>query len=185
MIVATELKNNVAFLVDGKPCRVIKYEHQKIGRGSASVVVTYRNLESGRLETRTWVSSSKFDEIHTIKRELQYLYKDTEFAYFMDGSSFDQIEIPLAILGDDIFYMKEGETANILFWNDRALQADIPLKVTLKVVETDPGVKGNSATNIFKSAILENGMTIKVPLFIKAGESIKVDTRSASYIERA
>ncbi len=185
MIAATELKNNVAFVLEGKPCKVVKYEHQKIGRGSASVVVTFRNLESGRLETRTWVSSSKFDEIHTQKRQLQYLYKDPETAFFMDPASFDQIEIPLAILGDDIFYMKEGENASILFWNDKALSAEIPPKVALKVAATDPGVKGNSATNIFKQATLENGMGIKVPLFIKVGESIRVDTRTGEYIERA
>ncbi len=185
MIVATELKNNVAFLVEGKPCKVIKYEHQKIGRGSASVVVTFRNLSTGKLETRTWVSSSKFDEIHTQKRQLQYLYKDTENALFMDSGTFDQIEIPLKILGDDIFYMKEGEEAAILFWNDQALSAEIPPKVTLKVAETDPGVKGNSASNIYKQATLENGMNLKVPLFIKAGEEIRVDTRTGEYIERA
>lgn len=185
MIVATELKNNVAFLVDGKPCKVIKYEHQKIGRGSASVVVTFRNLESGKLETRTWVSSSKFDEIHTQKRMLQYLYKDPENALFMDPSTFEQVEIPLIILGDDILYMKEGEMAAILFWNDQALSAEIPPKVSLKVSETDPGVKGNSASNIYKQATLENGLSLKVPLFIKAGELIRVDTRTGEYIERA
>lgn len=185
MLVATDLKNNVTFLLDGKPCKVVKYAHMKVGRGGASVTVSYRNLESGKLEEKTWQSTASFDEISTNKRQLQYLYKDDAVAYFMDGDSFEQVEIPLSILGDDIYYMQEGENATILFWNERALQAEIPPKVTLKVVETDPGVKGNSATNIYKSALMENGMTIKVPLFIKIGEKIRVDTRTAEYVERA
>lgn len=185
MVGVTELKNNTTFLLEGKPCKVIKYEHQKIGRGSASVILTYRNLESGKLETRTWVSSAKFEEIQTRKRQLQYLYKDTDTAFFMDPASFDQVEIPLSILGDDIYFLKEGENASILFWNETALQADIPPKVVLEVTETDPGVKGNSVSNLYKSAKLENGMDIKVPLFIKTGEKIRVDTRDRSYIERA
>ena len=185
MLVATDLKNNVTFLLDGKPAKVVKYTHTKVGRGGASVTVSYRNLETGKLEEKTWQSTAKFDEITTQKRQLQYLYKDADIAYFMDPANFDQIEIPLSILGDDIFYLKEGENASILFWGEKALQAEIPPKVTLKVSETDPGVKGNSATNIFKSAVLENGMSVKVPLFIKSGESIKVDTRTGEYIERA
>jgi len=185
MLVATDLKNNVTFLLDGKPCKVVKYAHMKVGRGGASVTVSYRNLESGKLEEKTFQSTAHFDEIQTYKRSLQYLYKDTELAYFMDPMSYEQVEIPLSILGDDIFYLKEGGDANILFWNEKALQADIPPKVTLKVTETDPGVKGNSATNIYKQAVLENGRDIKVPLFIKAGEQIKVDTRTGEYVERA
>lgn len=185
MLVATDLKNNVTFSMDGKPCKVVKYTHTKVGRGGASVTVSYRNLETGKLEEKTFQSTAHFDEITTMKRPLQYLYKDAEIAYFMDGASFEQVEIPLSILGDDIFYLKEGENANILFWNDRALQAEIPPKVTLKVTETDPGVKGNSATNIYKNAVMENGMNVKVPLFIKIGENIKVDTRTGDYIERA
>ena len=185
MIGASELKNNVAFLMEGKPCKVVKYEHQKIGRGSASVVITFRNLENSRLETRTWVSSAKFEEINTQKRQLQYLYKDTETAYFMDPANFDQIEIPLNILGDDIYYLKEGGDATILFWNEKALSAEIPPKVVLEVTETDPGVKGNSTSNMYKPATLENGMDVKVPLFIKKGEKIRVDTRTGDYLERA
>lgn len=184
MLIATDLKNNVTFLMEGKPCRVVKYAHMKVGRGSASVTVQYRNLENGKLEERTFQSTAHFEEISTQKRELQYLYKDTEVCYFMDPMNFEQVEIPLATLGDDVFYLKEGETANILFWGEKALQADIPPKVTLVVSETDPGVRGNSATNIYKSAVLENGLNVKVPLFIKVGDKVRVDTRSGEYMER-
>ena len=89
------------------------------------------------------------------------------------------------ILGDDVLFLKEGELASILFWDDKPLQAEIPPKVVLKVAETDPGVKGNSATNMFKSAVMENGITVKVPLFINTGDEIRVDTRTSEYVERA
>lgn len=185
MLIATDLKNNVTFLLDGKPCRVVKYAHMKVGRGGASVTVSYRNLENGKLEEKTWQSTAHFDEIHTHKRILQYLYKDSETVFFMDPETYEQIEVALSILGDDVLFLKEGETATVLFWEERALSVELPPKVNLKVAETDPGVKGNSATNIYKSAIMENGMTVKVPLFIKVGELIRVDTRTSEYIERA
>lgn len=185
MLVATDLKNNVTFLLDGKPCKVVKYSHSKVGRGGANVSVYYRNLETGKLEERTWQSTAKFDEITTQKRQLQYLYKDQDNAFFVHPETFEQIEIPLEILGDDVLFLKEGELASILFWDDKPLQAEIPPKVVLRVAETDPGVKGNSATNMFKSAVMENGITVKVPLFINTGDEIRVDTRTSEYVERA
>lgn len=185
MLVATDLKNNVTFLLDGKPCKVVKYAHTKVGRGGASVTVSFRNLESGKLEERTWQSTAKFDEISTQKRQLQYLYRDPETAYFVHPETFEQIEIPVSILGDDILFLREGEMASILFWEDRPLQAEIPPKVVLTVSQTDPGVKGNSATNMFKSAVLDNGISIKVPLFVNTGDKIRVDTRTSEYVERA
>ena len=103
----------------------------------------------------------------------------------MDPKNFEQVEIPLAILGDSVSYLKEGENATVFFWEDKALSVDLPPKITLEVVECDPGVKGNSASNFYKPATLSNGLSIKVPLFINVGESIRVDTRTGEYIERA
>jgi len=185
MLVATDLKNNITFLLDGKPCKVVKYSHSKVGRGGASVTASYRNLENGKLEERTWQSTARFDEIQTHKRKLQYLYKDADAAYFMDPNTYEQLDVPLSIIGDDVSYLKEGEEGTLLFWEDRPLSVELPPKIDLKVAETDPGVKGNSATNIYKAAILENGMTVKVPLFIKVGELIRIDTRTGDYLERA
>ena len=185
MISATDLKNGITFLSNAKPYQVIKYSLIKMGRGGAIVKVTARNLESGSTEEKSFSSNNAVEEVSTSKRQLQYLYKDSINAVFMDPKSYEQIEIPLAILGDAILYVKEGGNATVLFWEDKALSVDIPPKATFKVKETDPGVKGNSATNIYKQAVLENGLKLKVPLFINIGDSITVDTRSGDYVERA
>ncbi|MDP3994699.1 MAG: elongation factor P [bacterium] len=184
MISATDLKNGTTFLHYGKPYQVIKYTLIKMGRGGAIVKVNARNLESGSTGELTFSSNNTVDEANTFKRKLQYLYKDSLNAIFMDPGSFEQAEIPLKILGDDINYCKEGESVDVLFWSEKPLSVALPVKVNLKVVETDPGVKGNSASNIYKPAILENGLTVKVPLFIKVNDEVRIDTRNGEYVER-
>lgn len=184
MISATTLKNGKTFLMDGNPYRVIKYFHQKIGRGGATVKLRVRNLQSGQMEEKTLNSAAKVDEISTTKKSLQFLYQDGSTASFMDPATYDQVEIPVDVLGDDLQYIKEGETADVLFWDGRALSVDIPPKVTLAVSQTDPGAKGNSATNVYKPAKLENGLTVRVPMFIKIGDKVRVDTRTGEYVER-
>src|SRR3972149_403029 len=184
MISATALKNGTTFLLSGTPYRVVKYAHQKIGRGGATVKLSARNLVNGNLEEKTMNSTLKVDEIATVKKQLTYLYQDGVNASFMDPASFEQIEVPVEVLGDDLAYIKEGGNADVLFWGDKALSVEIPPKVTLTVVETDPGVKGNTASNIYKPAKVENGILIKVPLFVKSGDKIRVDTRTGEYVER-
>jgi len=184
MVLVTNLKNGSTFLFEGKPCQVVKYFHQKIGRGGATVRLTFRNLETGDLVERAFQSTAKFEEISTTKKQLQYLYSDSTNAIFMDPATFEQIEVSIKILGDDINFIKEGEEANVLFWDDKPLSVEIPPKIVLKVIETAPGVKGNTTSNIYKPAKLENGLSVKVPLFIKADDFIRVDTRTGEYIER-
>ncbi len=182
---ATDLKNGETFLHYGKPYQVVKYNLIKMGRGSAYVKITAKNMESGGTEEISYQSNASVEEANTGKRKLQYLYKDALTAYFMDPKSFEQIEIPLKVLGDQVLFLREGSEPTVLFWEDKPLSIDIPPKVVLEVTETDPGVKGNSASNIYKSAVLENGLKVKVPLFIGVGEKIRVDTRTWDYIERA
>ncbi len=184
MISATDLKKGITFKKDGKLYKVVKYDHQKIGRGGANVKLSLRNLETGSLEDYTFGSSNKFDEVRTEKRPLQYLYNDGNDASFMDTKTFEQVSVPLSVLGDDILYIKEGEIVDVLFAEGRALSVEIAPKVVLKVEVTAPGVKGNSATNIYKSAELENGLNVKVPLFIKVGDRVRIDTRTGQYVER-
>lgn len=184
MISATDLKGGTSFEMDGKPYQVVKYAHNKVGRGGATVKVTARNLKSGSLEVHTFNSTYKFDEISTQKKSLQYLYNDGTSASFMNPMTYEQVEIDLTILGNDILFIKEGSEVDVLFWEEKPLSVDIPPKVTLEVVDTAPGVKGNSASNIYKPAKLENGLTVKVPLFIKEGEKIRIDTRTSEYLER-
>lgn len=190
MIEATNLKNGTTFKYGGKPYRVVRYTFSKIGRGGATVRVSVKNLLTGSNEEKTFSSAVKVDEITTTKRKLQYLYSDGETAYFMDPTSYEQVEIPKSVVEDELLYIKEGEEVTVLFWSgagdkdDRALSIDIPPKVTMVVTDTAPGTKGNSATNMYKTAKLENGLDLKVPLFINKGDKIRIDTRTGGYVER-
>ena len=185
MIASTGLRAGVTFLANDKPYRVIKYLLVKQGRGGATVRVTVRNLESGGVEEKTYSSNVKVEDISTQKRQLQYLYSEGSTAMFMDPRSYDQIEVPLKTIEEDIKYIKEGQTVSVLFWEEKALGIEIQPKIILEITDTPPGVKGNSASNIYKTAKLENGITTKVPLFINTGEKIVVDTRTGEYVERA
>lgn len=185
MIQATDLKAGVTFELNGAPYKVVKYFHQKIGRGGATVRVTARNLANGALEEKVMNSTAKLSEISTSKKQLQYLYSDGKNAIFMDTKSYDQVEIPISSIEDELSFIKEGENVSVLFWEDKPLSLELAPKVTLTVVDTAPGVKGNSATNMYKPAKLENGLSVKIPLFIKKGDKVVIDTKTGEYVERA
>jgi elongation factor P len=182
---ATSLKAGIAFLYENKPFKVTKYQLIKMGRGGATVRVNCVNLENGANVEHAFSSNLSFEQIILSKRKLQYLYKDDKTVYFMNNENYEQIEVPIAILGTDVNFIKEGGECDILFWGDRAMSVDLPPKINLKVVDCDPGIKGNTASNYLKSATMENGLMVKVPLFIKIGEIIRVDTRTGDYVERA
>ena len=185
MVEATNLKAGTTFLRDGDPYKVVKYNHSKIARGGGTVKLSARNLRSGKLTDISLNSNAKIDEITTTKRPLQFLYMNGDSAIFMDPNTYDQIEVPESAIKDQLIYIKEGDTTDILFWEEEPLSVDIQPKVTLEVEETAPGAKGNSATNVYKPAKLENGLEVKVPLFIKAGDKIRVDTKTGEYVERS
>jgi elongation factor P len=184
MIGATDLKNGTTFEMNGKPYKVVKYSHQKIGRGGASIKLRIRNLKTGDLEDKTFSSNNKFDEIVTTKQQMQYLFSDGGNATFMDPGNYDQLEIPANTIKDELAFIKEGDNVDVHLWDGKPLSLDIPPKVTLEVVDTVPGVKGDTASNVYKSAKLENGLDVKVPLFINQGDKIRVDTRTGEYVER-
>lgn len=184
MINSTDLRNGTTFLVDGQPYVVIQYNFIKMGRGGATVRVTARNLKSGSIEEKTYSSNIAVEEALTTKKALQYLYQNGEDVVFMDPRSFDQASIAKKVLKDQVPYLREGDTVNVLFWGDEPLSVELPLKIELKVTETDPNIKGNSASNMYKNATLENNLIIRVPLFIKNGDKVRVDTRTGSYVER-
>ena len=182
MIVVQDLRNGTAFLLDGQPWMCLKYEHVKMGRGTATIRVKIRNLLTGTTVEKSFVNSARVEEINTARRAMQYLYGSY---VFMDPKSFEQVEISDQVVGDQGVYLKEGAVVDILFWDERPLWIELPPKMEFTVVETDPGIKGNSAANMYKSAKLDNGMTIRVPLFINQGDRLVVDTRDGSYVERA
>ena len=185
MLVVSELRSGTIFTEDGNLLLVLSYEHVKLGRGSATIKVKVKNLRSGSITEKSFINGAKVQDVQVLKKELQFLYKDEDGAYFMYPDTFEQVTIPLKILGTEAQFLKEGDTYPISFHGDEALSIVMPPKVELIVTDTAPGIKGNSASNVFKDATLENGVTTKVPLFINVGDKIRVDTRTGSYTERA
>lgn len=185
MMNSTDLRNGTTFLSDGQPYIVLKYTFVKMGRGSATVKVKAKNLISGATVDKSFTSNNVVEDVRTTKRRLQYLYQDADGAYFMDLKNYEQVEMPLRVLGDQAAFLKEGSEVDVLFWDQGALSVDLPPSVVFTIAEADPGVKGNSASNMYKQATLENGLKVRVPLFINRGERVRVDTRTGEYIERA
>lgn len=185
MIIVSALRAGTVFQEDGALFQVLSYEHIKMGRGSANIKVKVKNLRTGGVLEKGFTNGAKVDNVDVFKKDLQYLYRDTDSAYFMNPTTFEQVSIPMKIVGDDYYYLKEGESVNISFLKDEALSINLTPKMEFEVTDTAAGVKGNSATNVFKDAILENGLKVKVPLFIDIGDRIRVDTRTGTYTERA
>jgi len=184
MISVTELRAGTTYVEDGQYFVVLSYEHIKMGRGSANIKVKVKNIKSGSIVDKSYINGARVDEASVVKKDMQYLYRDDEFVYFMEPKSFEQVSIALRLV-PDYLYLKEGESFTVSFLEGAPLSVLFPPKMVFQVTETAPGVKGNSATNVFKDAILENGIKTKVPLFIDTGESIRVDTRTGAYCEKA
>lgn len=184
MLGVQELRNGMTFLMDGALYMTLKYEHIKMGRGSATIKIKAKNMISGATTDKSFVNSAKVEEANTSRRPMQFLYKDGQNFVFMDPKSYDQVEISSQVVGSEGVYLQENILVNVLFWEERALWIELPPKMEFTVAETDPGIKGNSAANMYKSAKLDNGMTVRVPLFINEGEKILIDTRDGSYAER-
>ena len=185
MISVTELRAGTIFEDQGNIFQVISYEHIKMGRGSANIKVKVKNIRSGGTLDKSFINGAKVNDLQVQKRDLQYLYKDEESAYFMNPSTFEQIGISLKLIDYEKDYLKEGETFSVSFLNDEPLSLTLPPKMEFEVTETAGGVKGNSATNVFKDAVLENGLKTKVPLFVNVGHRIRIDTRTGAYSEKA
>lgn len=184
MISVTDLRAGTVFEDQGSIFQVLSYEHVKMGRGSANIKVKVKNLRSGAIVDKSFINGAKVKPVSVFKRDLQYLYKDSDFAYFMNPKTFEQVNIPLDI-ADGHKFLKEGDNFSISFLDDEPLSLNLPSKMELAVLETGPSFKGNSATTVFKDAILENGLKTKVPPFIKIGDRIRVDTRTEEYTEKA
>ena len=184
MISVTDLRSGTTYEEDGQFLTVLSYEHIKMGRGWANIKVKVRNIKTGTLIDKSYINGAKVRDMQVLKKEMQYLYKDEDFVYFMDPQTFEQTGIPLKIVPDHM-YLKEGENFIVSILDNEPLSVQFPPKMVFRVIETAPGVKGNSATNVFKDAELENGIKTKVPLFINTNELIRVDTRTGAYCEKA
>lgn len=184
MIDVNKLKEGVTYIEDGQPHKVVKYNFSKMGRGKANIKVKVRNMLTGSLTVKSYLSGNSVEPVEIEKKHLQYLYAEGDGLHFMDPVSFDQIEIEKNLIGDDLGYLVEGEKVWVQFWEEKVIGVELPASVILKVMETGPGEKGNSATNILKPATMESGLVVQVPTFIKEGEKIKINTQSGEYVGR-
>lgn len=182
---ASDLRNGTTFELLGKPYVVVRYTHTKMGRGGATIRIEARNLRTGNVEEKTFGSNDKLDAAPTVRRKMQYLYSDDSAAVFMDPMNFEQVEVLVGAIRKEMKFLKDGDFVNVLFVQDKPLLIELAPKITLEVTDTGPNVKGNSASNIWKPATLENGLQTKVPLFVNNGDKIRVDTRTGEYVERA
>lgn len=179
-----ELRNGTAFLLDGQPYMCLKYEHIKMGRGSATIRIKAKNLLTGAVTEKSFINSARVEEINTTRRPMNYAYRDGTSFVFLDPNTYEQSSMMAEELGENAKYLKENLAVNIFFWEDKPLWVELPPKLAFTVAQTDPGVKGNSVSNLYKDAVLENGMKTRVPLFISEGDQVLVDTRDGSYSER-
>ena len=164
---------------------VLDFQHVKPGKGAAFVRTKYKNILTGATREEAFNPSDKFPKAHIETKVMQYLYSDGDLYYFMDTETYDQIPISKDQMEDAIMYLRENDEATIKFYKDVAFLVEPPNSVVLKVIETEPGVKGDTATNVTKPATVETGAVIQVPIFIDEGESIQIDTRSGEYLGRA
>ena len=185
MITAGDFRNGVTFEQDGQVLQVVEFQHVKPGKGSAFVRTKIRNVITGSVVERTYNPTDKFPTAFVERKEMQYLYDDGDLSIFMDLETYDQIPINARELSDSFKFVKENEVVKVLSYKGKIFGIEPPNFVVLKVTKTDPGFKGNTATNTLKPATLETGAEIRVPLFISTGDRIRIDTRTGEYLERA
>ena len=185
MITAGDFRNGVTFEMDGNVYSIIEFQPVKPGKGAAFVRTKIRNVISGAVTEKTFNPNDKYPTAYIERKDMQYVYADGSLYYFMDMETFDQIPINESILGDNFKFVKEEMMCKVLSYKGNVFGVEPPNFVELQVTKTDPGFKGDTATNATKPATLETGAEIKVPLFINEGEMIRIDTRTGEYMERA
>jgi len=180
----SEFKSGLKILIDGDPCSIIENEIVKPGKGQAFNRVKIRNLKTGRVVDRTYKSGESVEAADVMETDMEYLYSDGEMWHFMDGTSYEQFAASEAVVGGAKLWLKEQAVCSVTLWNNNPLSVDPPKFVEMTIVETDPGLRGDTASGGVKPATLETGAVVRVPLFIEQGELIKVDTRSGEYVSR-
>ena len=185
MISTGDLKRGFVIELDGNEYQIVDWEHIKVGRGSAQARLKLRDIRGGHTIERTFQAGTKFRRIRTEHHTMQYLYRDGDLLYFMNTDTYEQEPLSLDIVGDAVNYLAENAEAEVLIVGESPVAVELPAAVPLVVADSDPGVKGDTATGATKPATLETGLTVNVPLFINPGDTVKVDTRSGQYLERA
>lgn len=184
MIDLSEIKKNSKLLVEGNPYTVVDFEHVKPGKGTAFTRVRMKNLKTGQQLERTFKSGERFDEPNLEHRTMQYLYPEGEMFTFMDNENYEQLTLGKTLLGDQVIFLQENMEVGVLFFDEKPITIEIPNFVELPIVYTEPGFKGDTATGSTKPAKLQGGHTVNVPLHLKEGDILKIDTRTGDYVEK-
>uniref|UniRef100_A0A7C3SLV8 Elongation factor P n=1 Tax=Desulfobacca acetoxidans TaxID=60893 RepID=A0A7C3SLV8_9BACT len=184
MYSTADFKKGLKIEIDGTPYVIVDFLHVKPGKGGAFVRTKLKNLLTGRVIDQTFRSGERVKRPDLVEREMQYLYREDNNFYMMDNETFDQIVVTREQLGDAALFLKENLNVKVLFFNQQPVAVELPTFVDLTVAETEPGVRGDTATGGSKSARLETGAVIQVPLFIERGDRVRVDTRTGEYVER-
>lgn len=180
-----EFKSGLKIMLDNDPCSIIENEFVKPGKGQAFVRVKIRNLKTGRVLERTFKSGESVEAADVVDMSMQYLYFDGEYYNFMVSDTFEQYQASTDVVANAKNWLKEQDICIVTLWNDTPLDVTVPNFVEMKVIETDPGLKGDTASGGSKAATLESGVVVRVPLFIEEGEILKIDTRTGEYVSRA
>lgn len=184
MIDVNELRSGVTFELDGELFKVIEYSHHKPGRGKATIRTRVRNLRTGSVLEKSFISSDKVQDVRLDYRQCQFLYSDGRRYHFMDNDTYEQPALTEEAIGDAVNYLKENMEVKLTFYGSEPLDIDLPTTVDLDVVQADMAVKGDTATGATKSVTTETGLSVQVPLFVETGDVIRVDTRSGEYVTR-
>jgi elongation factor P len=184
MISSNDFRPGVSIVLDGSVWRVIDFLHVKPGKGSAFVRTTLKNVQSGKVLERTFRAGESVPQATLEKSTMQHTYKEGDEFVFMDMETYEEGRLSATQIGDRVKYLKEGMEVNVVRWDDQVLEVELPNSVVLEITQTDPGVKGDTATGGTKPAIVETGATVMVPLFISQGERIRIDTREDKYLGR-
>lgn len=181
----TDLKVGRVVIFGDEPCIIVSNSFMRTAQRKPVMRTKLRGVMTGKVVEKTFIAGEAFDLVNIEKSRAQFMYKDADNVYFMDTTSFDQFQLPLDAVGDAVKYLKEGEETIVTRFEGRPIGVELPPKVVLKVIETTPGVKGDTAQGGTKPATLETGMVIQVPLFIEEGEAVRINTETGEYVERA
>lgn len=184
MVTAGDFRNGLTFEMDGNVMQIIEFQHVKPGKGAAFVRTKLRNIITGAVTETTFNPTAKFPTAVIERKDMEYSYSDGDLYYFMDTETFEQVPLDADKLPDNFKFVKEGMTCRLMSYKGKVFSVEPPIFVELEVTATEPGVKGNTATNVTKPATVETGAEVKVPIFINEGDVIKIDTRSCEYLER-
>ena len=185
MISTNQFKNGIHIGLDGQVYRIVEFQHVKPGKGGAFVRSKLKALDSGAVIDKTFRAGEKVQRVHTEVKNVTYLYNDGSDVHLMDAETFDQIPLPVSAVAEELRFMRENDTVQLLTVDGRPASLQLPAAVELEVVETEPAIKGDTVSNVTKPATLATGAVVQVPLFVNVGDSIRVDTREARYISRA